>query len=70
VFFAGLGGVFVVSEGKVKQHVMPDFSGPPLETEEQLNNWLKFYNMSTPLIALGTLVSSDPVSFNNISIQQ
>nr|CAH7763706.1 unnamed protein product [Callosobruchus chinensis] len=39
---------------------MRDFSKTRIDTEEQLNNWLKFYNMSAPLIALGTFVNSDP----------
>ncbi|KAJ8933617.1 hypothetical protein NQ314_013907 [Rhamnusium bicolor] len=46
-------------EGKAKQHVMRDFSKTPLENENDLNNWLKFYNMSAPLIAVGTLVNRD-----------
>lgn len=50
-----------MNDGKIKQHVMPDFSKTPLNTEDDLNNWLRFYSMSTPLIALGTLVSHDPV---------
>lgn len=49
-------------EGKIKQHVMQDFSTTLLDTEEQLNNWLRFYNMSTPLVAVGTFVSSESVS--------
>ena len=49
-------------DGKIKQHVMPDFSTTPLKTEAQLNNWLRFYNMSTPLVAVGTFVSSESVS--------
>ncbi|XP_074030692.1 ester hydrolase C11orf54 homolog isoform X3 [Leptinotarsa decemlineata] len=55
----GLGGVFLLKEGKAKQHVMRDFSKTPIENEEQLNKWLKFFNMSAPLIALGTLVNGD-----------
>ncbi|XP_017761361.1 PREDICTED: ester hydrolase C11orf54 homolog [Eufriesea mexicana] len=55
----GLGGTFLIKDGKVKQHVMPDFSVTPLNTEAQLNKWLHFYNMSTPLIAVGTFVSSE-----------
>lgn len=46
---------------------MRDFSKTPLENEEALNNWLKFYNMSAPLVALGTLVNGDGVYiFGNI----
>lgn len=55
----GLGGTFLLKEGKAKQHVMRDFSETSLKTEEDLNNWLKFYNMSAPLIAVGTFVSAE-----------
>lgn len=55
----GLGGTFVLRQGKAKQHVMPDFSKTPLKTEEELNNWLKFYEMSAPLIAVGTLTTHE-----------
>lgn len=64
---AGLGGAFLLATGKVKQHVMQDFSKIPINTEEELNNWLRFYNMSAPLVALGTFVSSDPVSIINLN---
>ena len=55
----GLGGAFLMRDGKIKQHVMRDFSTTPLTTEAKLNNWLRFYNMSTPLVAVGTFVSSE-----------
>lgn len=55
----GLGGVFVFQRGKAKQHVMPDFSKTPLNTEAELNDWLKFYEMSAPLVALGTLTTHE-----------
>ncbi|CAK9813232.1 Ester hydrolase C11orf54 homolog [Anthophora quadrimaculata] len=55
----GLGGTFLMRDGKIKQHVMADFSATPLNTETQLNNWLNFFNMSTPLVAVGTFVSSE-----------
>lgn len=54
--------MFVMKNGKVKQHIMQDFSGTLLNSEEQLNNWLRFYNMKTPLIAVGTFVSAETVS--------
>jgi len=57
--FIGLGGVFLLKEGKAKQHVMRDFSKTPINSDEQLNQWLKFYEMSAPLIAVGTLVNRD-----------
>ena len=64
LFISGLGGAFLLKEGKAKQHIMPDFSKKPINTDEEVNEWLHFYNMSAPLIAVGTLVSSDPVSLN------
>lgn len=54
--------MFEMKNGKVKQHVMPDFSDTPLNTEAQLNNWLRFYDMETPLVAVGTFVSAETVS--------
>lgn len=64
----GLGGMFEMKNGKVKQHIMQDFSDTPLTTEAQLNNWLRFYEMETPLIAVGTFVSAETVSFYRNSI--
>lgn len=55
----GIGGVFLLAQGKVKQHVMRDFSKTPLEDDDALNNWLKFYEMSAPLVAVGTFSSND-----------
>jgi hypothetical protein len=59
---SGFGGTFLLKEGKAKQHIMPDFSTEPINTDEEVEKWLHFYNMSAPLIAVGTLVSADPVS--------
>uniref|UniRef100_A0A6B2EA11 DUF1907 domain-containing protein n=1 Tax=Phlebotomus kandelakii TaxID=1109342 RepID=A0A6B2EA11_9DIPT len=55
----GLGGAFLLKTGKAHQHVMQDFSKTPIYTEEELNNWLKFYNMPAPLVAVGTLVTNE-----------
>lgn len=55
----GLGGAFLLKEGKAKQHVMPDFSTIPIHTDAEVDQWLKFYEMSAPLVALGTLISGD-----------
>lgn len=55
----GLGGTFILKEGKAKQHVMQDFSKTPITTEEELNTWLKFYEMPAKLIAVGTLVTDE-----------
>lgn len=55
----GLGGTFLLKEGTVKQHVMPDFSTTPILSDEDVSNWLKFFEMPSPLINVGTLVSAD-----------
>lgn len=55
----GLGGTFLLKEGKAKQHVMDQFSEVPLHTDEDLNNWLTFHEMPAPLIAVGTLVTAE-----------
>ncbi|KAF5306133.1 hypothetical protein FQR65_LT07409 [Abscondita terminalis] len=55
----GVGGTFLLKEGKAKQHVMPDFSTTPITSDEDINNWLRFFDMSAPLIATGTLVTGD-----------
>ena len=40
----------------------PDFSCTPLNSEAEVGNWLKFYEMDPTLVCLGELVSHDPVS--------
>ncbi|GBP32064.1 Ester hydrolase C11orf54 [Eumeta japonica] len=55
----GLGGMFVLREGRARFHVMPDFSATPMTSEEDLNRWLKFYEMRSPLTHVGTLVTGD-----------
>lgn len=56
----GLGGVFLIKNGKAKLHVMPNFSEVPLQSDKDVENWLNFYEMSSPLVCLSVLVSSDP----------
>lgn len=56
----GLGGVFLIKKGKVKLHVMPDFSKVPLKSDEDVENWLKFFEFSAPLICLSVMSSCDP----------
>lgn len=56
-----MGGVILIENGKVKVHVMPDFSKTPLKNETDLNKWLNFFEVSSPLVGLGFLVSRDPV---------
>lgn len=55
----GIGGAFLLKEGKAKQHVMDDFSKTPIHTDDEVNNWLKFFNMPAPLIAVGTFVTNE-----------
>ncbi|GAB6026498.1 hypothetical protein CHUAL_012923 [Chamberlinius hualienensis] len=56
----GVGGTFAILKGKARMHVMPDFSTEPLKSDEEVNQWLKFFNMSSPLICLGVCFSHDP----------
>ncbi|XP_054256988.1 ester hydrolase C11orf54 homolog [Macrosteles quadrilineatus] len=54
----GLGGVFIVEGSKVRQHIPPkEFSKVPINTSEQLNNWLKFFDMNPPLVFVGTILT-------------
>lgn len=53
-----------MKEGKAKQHVMADFSEKPLNSVRDLDNWLYYYDMSAPLIAVGTFVSAETVNLN------
>ncbi|CAG0888221.1 unnamed protein product [Darwinula stevensoni] len=55
-----VGGTFLIEKGKAKCHVMPDFSEVPLHTNQEVNSWLRFYNMSAPLICLSLFYSHDP----------
>lgn len=63
----GLGGAFLIKEGRVHQHVMPDFSKTPLVNDDDLNKWLKFYDMEAPLVAVGTLTTSEYVRMHLIN---
>ena len=42
--------------------MQPEFSKTPLETDEDVNNWLRFYDVKAPLTCLSVLISHDPVS--------
>lgn len=42
---------------------MPDFSKTPINSDNDLNKWLNFFEIPTPLVGLGYLVSHDPVIF-------
>nr|KAG5713248.1 hypothetical protein BaRGS_007775 [Batillaria attramentaria] len=56
-----LGGVFLVEKGKAKLHVIPPkFPNTPLDSDEAVNSWLRFYEMDAILVCVGELVSHDP----------
>lgn len=42
--------------------IKPEFSEEPIETDEGVNNWLRFYDVKSPLTCLSVLISHDPVS--------
>lgn len=60
-----MGGVFWTMDGILNQHIMPNFSRVALNNDDELNQWLYFYNMTAPLIGVGTLVTGNYVSFLN-----
>jgi len=64
--FIGLGGVFVMHDGLVLQHVMPRIL-KDCSSEEKIRNWVKYYALPTPSVAVGTIVnrSSFPVHLPN-----
>ncbi|XP_034088895.1 ester hydrolase C11orf54 homolog isoform X2 [Gymnodraco acuticeps] len=56
-----LGGTFIIQKGKAKIHIMPrEFSACPLDTNDDVNNWLKHFEVCAPLICQSVLVSRDP----------
>lgn len=55
-----LGGVFLIKNGTAKLHIMPDFSTDPLRTDDDVNGWLRFYDMRAPLVCLSVFHSTDP----------
>ncbi|XP_071754475.2 ester hydrolase C11orf54 homolog [Centroberyx gerrardi] len=56
-----LGGTFIIQKGKAKIHIMPrEFSVCPLDTNDDVNNWLQHFEVSAPLICQSVLVSRDP----------
>jgi len=58
--FAGLGGTFVTQNGKVLQYIMPrDFPQIPLKSKIEIRNWFRYYNMQTPITAVGTLINKN-----------
>lgn len=56
----GLGGCFLsLGKTSTKVHVMPDFSKTPLNTDDEVENWLRFYETEAPLSHLSFMTSRD-----------
>ncbi|XP_018007952.1 ester hydrolase C11orf54 homolog [Hyalella azteca] len=56
----GLGGIFRMLSGAAKCHIMPNFSKIALNNDEEVSNWLKYFEMAAPMIFFSVMVSSDP----------
>lgn len=54
-----LGGVFVARSGKLKMHVMPDFPDKPFKSRDEVEQWLHFFDMDTPMVCLSVLHSGE-----------
>lgn len=54
-----VGGVFVARSGKLKMHVMPDFPDKPFKSRDEVDKWLRFFDMDTPMVCLSVLHSGD-----------
>lgn len=52
----------MLRDGKVKFHVMPDFSTTALCSDSDVDTWLHYFEMSAPIVNVGTLVTGDLVS--------
>ncbi|RVE44643.1 hypothetical protein evm_010729 [Chilo suppressalis] len=55
----GLGGTFILRSGRVKFHVMPEFSSTALCSDDDVDQWLHYFEMQAPITHLGTLVTGD-----------
>jgi len=55
----GIGGAFLMKNGKGKYHVMPDFSTTPINNDQQVNEWLRFFDFDSPMVAMGTFVTGE-----------
>ncbi|CAI5452201.1 unnamed protein product [Caenorhabditis angaria] len=55
-----LAGIFIIEKGSAKLHVMPGFPGCPFKDEEEVSKWIKYFEMSAPLICTSVLHSYDP----------
>lgn len=60
----GIGGVFILQYGSAKIHVMDDFSETPINTDDELNSWLTWHNVTAPLVGVGTFTSLSSHNFD------
>lgn len=63
-----LGGVFLIRRGTAKLHVMPDFSKEPFRSRQDVDRWLRYFDMKFsdggksedgPLVCLSVFHSGD-----------
>jgi hypothetical protein len=55
-----MGGTFVIRKGKANLHVMPDFPKTPFKSRGDVLGWLRYFDMSAPLVCLSVFHSHDP----------
>ncbi|XP_038058677.1 ester hydrolase C11orf54-like isoform X1 [Patiria miniata] len=56
----GLGGSFMIEQGKAWLHIMPDFCPTPITSIKENEEWLKFIEFDAPIICLSVFYSHDP----------
>ncbi|CAI4223383.1 unnamed protein product [Auanema sp. JU1783] len=54
-----LAGFFIIKDAKTKVHIMPDFPNCPFKDNNELNEWLKYYDMKSPLICATVMHSEE-----------
>ncbi|OCT48531.1 Ester hydrolase C11orf54 like protein [Cladophialophora carrionii] len=60
-----IGGVFLIKRGTAKLHVMPDFPSEPFKSRDDVDKWLRYFDMGFtdnehgPLVCLTVLHSGD-----------
>ncbi|CAO1302711.1 unnamed protein product [Diamesa tonsa] len=54
----GLGGVFIINNGTAMIHVIDD--NLMKIPRKQLSQWVQYFNMTAPLVGVGTLVTNNP----------
>lgn len=58
-----LGGVFVMTKGKAKYHVMPLFPPAaelPFKSQAALDGWLSYHSFDSLMVCLSIFHSADP----------